>query len=169
MNKFFNGIKREALKLIPITLYFLVSTQLLALTQQVIAGEYGISVTSYAKAIFMSLVIAKVVLIVDLLPFMNIFKHKAAVWNTLWSAAIYTAASLLFRLAEGTIAGWSATGSLSTAFEHFSAETPWPRFWLVQTWIFLLLVNYCLFQEVGWRLAPRVLFDVVFRDPAKMK
>jgi hypothetical protein len=165
MIKIVHVAKREALKLLPVTAYFLFSNELLALTQQVIAGEYGITVTSYFKALVMALVIAKVVLVVDLLPFMNIFKHKAAIWNTMWSASIYTVASLVFRLAEGMISGWSATGSFSMAFTHFSDETQWPRFWLVQTWIFLLLVNYCLFQEVGWRLAPRSMFDVVFGDP----
>lgn len=166
MIKLFQVVIREARKLLPVTAYFLFSNELLALTQQVIAGEYGISVTSYFKGLVMALVIAKVVLVVDLLPFMNIFKHKAAIWNTVWSAAIYTIASLLFRVVEGTISGWSATGDLSAGFTYFTAETQWPRFWLVQTWIFFLLVNYCLFQEVSWRIAPRGLFDVVFRDPA---
>lgn len=103
MIKLFQVARREAIKLLPITAYFLFTNELLALRQQVIAGEYGITVTSYFKAFFWALVIAKVVLVVDMLPFMHIFKHKAAIWNTVWSASIYTAASLLFRLAEGTI------------------------------------------------------------------
>lgn len=75
MIKLLQVVIREARKLLPVTAYFLFSNELLALTQQVIAGEYGISVTSYFKGLVMALVIAKVVLVVDLLPFMNIFKH----------------------------------------------------------------------------------------------
>ena len=65
----------EFRKLIPVTIYFLVANDLLALTYSVILDEVHINATAYVTAVLFALVVAKVVLVADMLPFMNIFSR----------------------------------------------------------------------------------------------
>src|SRR5688572_29882844 len=69
-------VRHELRQLIPVTLFFLVSFQLLALTKALMLGAYGIRVTTFFGALVAALVVAKVVVIADHLPFVNRFPDK---------------------------------------------------------------------------------------------
>ncbi|MEI7673731.1 MAG: hypothetical protein WCK00_16625 [Deltaproteobacteria bacterium] len=71
MNKIISRMKIEILAVIPTTLFFFISFQLLALTKALILQEHGIRISTFASATIAALVVAKIVLIADLLPFIN--------------------------------------------------------------------------------------------------
>jgi hypothetical protein len=154
----------EVQKLVPVALYFLVASQLVALVQKVALAEHGITGPGLIKAVIVAMVVAKVVLVVDLLPFMNVFEHKPVVWNTTWAALLYFVVTLVLQLAESLTGPLLSTGDLGAALDEAAAETPWPRFWTKQLWIFVLLYNYCLVKELGLVIGRGKLFQVLFRD-----
>ncbi len=164
MNKVTAKIIHELRALLPVTIYFLFVTELLALTNYTLLGEYGIDVFAFFKAIVISLVIAKVVLIMDLMPLMRIFNDRPLFFGTLWSTVVYFSAALLLQVVEGVAHPLIQSGDIASAIQHFVTETAWPRFWLVQFWIFALLFNYCLIREVSKVLGPGKLFALFFRD-----
>lgn len=154
----------ELKKLLPVTLYFLFAGELIALTSHVVLSEYQIDAFGYLTALLIALVIAKVVIIIDLLPIMNIFKHKPAIWNTTWGAVLYFLGSLCFQLVESTAGPLFSGVGLSAALDAAAAEIPWPRFWIKQLWIFALLFNYCLVRELGVAVGRGTFSRVLFRD-----
>jgi hypothetical protein len=164
MSTFAQKLGHEVQKLIPVTLYFLVAGQLLAMVQRVVLAEHGLTAPGLIKAVVIAMVIAKVVLVVDLLPFMNVFEHKPVVWNTTWAAVLYFVAALAIQLIESLAGPLLSTGDLTAALHEAAAETPWPRFWVKQLWIFALLYNYCLVKELGVVIGRGQLFQVMFRD-----
>ena len=153
----------EFKSLVPVTVYFLFANELLAVTHRLLLSEYGITVSSFVRAIVLALVIAKVVLLLDHVPLMNVFRNKPRVYNVLWKSAMYFVASLIVQIAEGIIRPWIASGSLQTGVEMFNAETVWVRFYLVQMWMYALLVNYCFVKEIGRELKPGTIFSLLFR------
>ena len=82
MNSIARRLKHEMLEFIPPAIFFFVAFQLLAFTQRMMLKEYGIRTSVFLQATIGALVVAKVVLILDLLPLVNRFPRKAA---RLWS------------------------------------------------------------------------------------
>jgi hypothetical protein len=66
-------LKHELRQLIPVILFFFVAFQLLALTETMMLEQYGIRVSTFLTATVAALVVAKVVLIADHLPFVDRF------------------------------------------------------------------------------------------------
>jgi len=164
MNNLLRKIGHELEKLLPVTVYLVVASEMLALTHQVILKEHGITGPGLLKSVVIAMVVAKVVLVVDMLPFMNVFGDRPVVWNTTWSTFMYFVAALLLQLAEGLTGPLLSTGSLAAALDEAATEIPWPRFWTKQMWIFVLLYNYCLVKELGLVIGRGKLVQVLFHD-----
>ncbi len=161
---FVQKLWKEILHLLPITVYFLIANELLAFTYSLTLKEYGINVQAFLTAVIVAGVIAKVVVIVDMLPFMNIFRHRPAIWNAAYASALYMLGALAVQFLEMLVREWIASGSFTGAIQEIENHTHWSRFWLKQVWIFVLLFNFCLIREIGEILAGGKLFDVIFRD-----
>jgi hypothetical protein len=62
-------LKHELRELIPVTVFFFVAFQLLALTQALMLEQYGIRASAFLTATAMALVVAKVVPTINHKPF----------------------------------------------------------------------------------------------------
>lgn len=141
-------VLHELRELVPVTLFFLVAFLLLALTQMLLLEEHGIRVVTFFAAAVGALVVAKVVVITDHLPWINRFPHRPLIYNVLWKTAIYFVASLVVRYAEHLIHFWRRMGSLAEANRQLFQEIVWPHFWCVQMWLLVLLLLYCSLREL---------------------
>ena len=163
MSKIVQKIVHEVKALIPVTLYFLFADILLAVTQMVLLREYGIEVVSIGQAVVMALIVAKVVLIMDMLPLMNRFHDRPPIYNVVWSTVMYLLATIVLEVGEHIVKAWIHTGGLATGYAHFVNETEWPRFILTQFWMLVLLFNYCLFRSAGKTVGPGGLTRLLLR------
>ncbi|MGI9232442.1 MAG: hypothetical protein ACR2RD_02325 [Woeseiaceae bacterium] len=167
MNKFFQRLKQEILGVIPTAIFFFVAFQLLALTRTLILREYEIPIDTFFAATVGALIIAKVVVVVDLLPFVNRFPDKPLIYNVLWKTAIYFVAAILVRYAEHLISFVRKYGNFADANSHLVNEVVWPHFWLVQIWLFVILLIYCVLTELA-RVFGRERVRAVFLGPANL-
>jgi len=158
-------IKHEIRELIPVTVFFFVTFQLLALTQTLMMEQYGMRVSSFITATVLALVVAKVVLITDHFALVNRFPEKPLVYNIAWKTAIYFFASLVVRYVEHLIHFWRKSGSLAEANRQLFAEIVWPHFWGVQLWLLILLLVYCAFRELVRALGRERIIQMFFRNP----
>ena len=142
-------LKREILGTIPTVAFFFVVFQLLALTRALILRQYGIEVSTFLNATIGALIVGKVVLFTDLLPFVNRFPNKPLIYNTVWKTLIYMAAAILVRYVEHLIPHIREYGSLTVANRHLLDEAVWPHFWLVQLWLLVCFFMYCAIRELG--------------------
>lgn len=148
MNKVVTRIWKEFREVIPPTIFFFITFNLIALTSALNLKQYGISISSFAAATFGALVAGKVVLITDKLPFVNLYPDKPLIYNVVWKTVIYSIAALLIRYLERLTHFLFEYGSLSEANSRLFEEIVWPRFWAVQIWLFVLLFIYCEFREL---------------------
>ncbi|TRW93076.1 hypothetical protein [Candidatus Methylobacter oryzae] len=148
MRQLFNTLKRNYLLMLPPALFFFLSFSLLKLTENLILREYGISMTSFAGAAIGALIIAKVVLVVDHLPFTTKFSGKPLLHNVIWKSGIYFAATFTFRYVEQMVSFLREYGDFTTANQHLLAGIVWPHFWLIQIWLVILLFIYCAVREL---------------------
>jgi hypothetical protein len=168
MNSMFQRLKHELLSVIPPAVFFFISFQLLAFTRSLILKNYGIEVSTFVAATIGALIVAKVVLIVDLLPFVNRFPEKPLLYNIVWKTSIYLVAALIVRYGEHLFDFIRRYGDIAEANRRLLAEVVWPHFMIVQLWLLVLFLMYCTLRELI-RVLGREQVRTMFLGPVKPK
>ena len=76
MQKILRTIKHELLEIIPPTIFFFVAFNVITFTKGLMLEEYGIKFSGFITATIGALIVAKVVLIADKIPFINKYPDK---------------------------------------------------------------------------------------------
>ena len=146
--------------------FFFVAFQLIAFTETLMLKQYGISVSTFMTATVAALIVAKVVLIADMMPFVNRFPEKPLIYNVLWKTAIYMIAAFLVRFIEHLIDFVREHGNLAVAIRRMFDEVVWPHFWAVQIWLLVLFLMYCAMRELVRVLGAGRIRRLFFTSPA---
>lgn len=148
MSNIGHRLKHLVHEMIPPATFFFVSFQLLALTRALMLKQYGIEAATFAETTIGALVAAKVVVLADLLPFINRYPGRPLIYNIAWKTGIYIAAACGVRYLEEFIHFYREHGTVLDANRHLLAEVVWPHFWAIQIWLTVLLLVYCTMQEL---------------------
>jgi hypothetical protein len=140
-------VKHEFLEVLPPMIFFLIAFHIILMERALIAREYGLHPLSMATATLTALLVAKVVLIADMLPIINRFPERPLIYNVVWKTAIYVGASLFVHYLEHLIPLWWRTG-FRAANEHLWSELVWPHFWAVQLLLVVLFLIYSAMREL---------------------
>jgi hypothetical protein len=95
-----------------------------------------------------ALILAKAVLIADMLPSINRFSNKPLIYNVGWKTVIYWLISVAIHYVERLIEFWRQTGSFGAGNEKLLAEIVWPHFWAIQIILLVLIAMYCTMHEL---------------------
>jgi hypothetical protein len=147
-------ILREVRTVVPPTVFFIVTFNILAFTVALIArGDSGLAPT-YAAATIAALICGKAVLIADKLPFFNRYPDKPLIWNAAWKAGLYVLVAMIFRFLERTVSAVISQYGFAAGVHEEIVAFSWPRFWAVQIWLLLLFLGYSAFRELAGELGP---------------
>ena len=167
MSKLTHSLKHLVREMIPPAAFFFVSFQLLALTRALMLKRYGIEATTFLAATIGALVAAKVVVLADLLPFINRFPKRPLIWNIAWKTGIYFFAAFAVRYLEELFHFYRSQGTLLDANRHLLDEVAWPHFWAIQIWLTVLLLVYCTMQELRRALGHERVMAMFFGTTAR--
>jgi len=148
MSNFGRRVKHLIHEMIPPAIFFFVSFQLLAFTRALMLKRYGIEVTTFVVATIGALVAAKVVVLADLLPFINRFPGKPIIYNIAWKTPIYFVVAFVVHYLEELFDFYRKAGDLGAANRQMLDDVIWTRFWAIQIWLMVLLLVYCTMQEL---------------------
>jgi hypothetical protein len=142
-------VKEEIRKILTAAVFFSTGFCLIVLADRLLTRGSGVEIASFARALIGGLIVAKVLLVVDLLPFVHAFPTKPLVHNIIWKSSMYIAGSLVFRYLEPLVK--SLFKGMGLAASHFSAlgEFMLPRFWAIEIWLAMLLVVFVTMQELS--------------------
>lgn len=168
MSKVWAKIKHEFREVIPPTIFFFISFHIVVLDRSLMAKEFGVHLSSVMNATIGALLVAKVVLVTDMLPAINKFPEKPLIYNVLWKTAIYVSASLFAHYLEHLIPLWWRTGFWA-ANEHLRTEMVWPHFWAIQLWLVVLILIYCSMRELIRVIGRDRVVSIFFRTPASRR
>lgn len=166
MTGFWAKLKHEIIEAVPPAIFFFIAFQVIAFTHALTQGEVGVALATFVKATIAALVVAKVVLIVDLLPIINRYPDKPLIYNVVWKTFIYVSAALLVRLLEELIPVIGTAGGVAAAFERLLDEVVWHHFWAVQIWLITLFAFYCALREIGRIIGRKEILRMFFGHPA---
>ena len=148
MSRILSRLKHELEEAIPPAVFFFIAFHVIAFTRALMLEEYGIPTATFVAATIGALIIAKVVLIADLVPFVNRFPEKPLIYNVLWKTVIYQVAAFVVRYIEHLIPFVREHGDLALANRHLLDEVVWPHFWFIQIWLLVLFFLYCTMREL---------------------
>ncbi len=149
MAKFLRAVKHEVLEAVLPAIFFFVAFNVIAFTKKLMLEQYRIEFSGFVAATVGALVVAKVVLIADRIPFINKYPDKPLIYNVAWKTVIYILVAFLVRFLEFLLPLWWQAGDLGVALQHLLDEIIWPHFWVIHIWLFCLFFVYVSFRELA--------------------
>lgn len=158
-------VKHELRELLPPTIFFFIAFHTIALSRALMLREYGVKVSAIAGATVGALLVAKVVLLADHLPFVNRFPEKPLIYNVAWKTVIYVLGALVVHYLEHLVPVWWREGDLAAANRRVLNDVVWPHFWAIQLWLVVLLFVYCALREFVRAVGRREVMKMFFGSP----
>jgi hypothetical protein len=128
--------------------FFAVAFSLIVLADRLMGRGSEFQIASFTRAIVGGWIVAKVLLVVDLLPFVDAFPGKPLVYNITWKTLIYVAASLIYRYIEPLITSLFMGAGGTAAHQHAVQPFMQTRFWAIEIWLALLFVIFVTMHEL---------------------
>lgn len=137
-------VKDEIRELAPVVIYFFIALNILGLTRVLLLRQYDITVSTFFNATIGALVVAKVVMVVGILPFMAPFPKIPIIYNVLWRTLLYMLGALIFQVLEEVLPLLLKGQSVTPAWDHVWT----PLFLVIQLWLVMLFFIFCTFREL---------------------
>jgi len=144
----FPKIRAFIREIIPTMLFFFVAFSLVDIAAM-IHFESAMAISYSFFVIFISsLVMAKIVLLSDLLPLTHTFSHKPLIYNTVWKIFIYVVISIIVRFLERFVPAYIHEANFQEAFNKVAPEFSHILFWASEIWLAVLLVIFVASREL---------------------
>jgi hypothetical protein len=154
----------EFRQVLPPTIFFFAGFNLILFTKRLILADYLIQFSGFFIATTAALVVGKVVLVADKLPFLRRFDYAPLIQPILFKTIVYTAlvfvARLLERLVHYLIEGGTLGGG--AFLDHLVGTFSWHQFIATQMWIFVLFLLYVTASEIAHLIGDGELLKIFF-------
>ena len=149
MARFRVWLKHEIMSVIPAVIYFAICFNLVLFTDSLLLRYHDIpDQYTYFTATIGALVAGKIIILVNTLPFLNLFPTKPLIWNILWKFSIYAVVIFLVRVLDLLIRGRVHFHYWSQGWLNVSNALQSPRFWSIQLWLFFLFYLFIFYNEL---------------------
>src|SRR5215470_11628391 len=141
-------IDEEIRAILPPTLFFFMTLNIVALIRALMLKGTGIPVSTPLQVAVAALILGKAVLLADLLPLINRYPNKPLAYNIAWKTVIYMLMASAIHYVERLIDFSRQAGGLVAGNAKLLAEIVWPHFWAIQILLFMLILMYCTVREL---------------------
>lgn len=162
MQKIGKVIFRELREGLPSAILFLFLFHMVSATKAVSLGDYNIDALRATTATIFALLVAKSILVVEVLPISKLFSNRGLI-NIVWKTALYGLVVLMFRFVEELIHSLREHDSFETSVTAMLQGISWPVFWIVTIWITGGLLLYTLLTELAHALGPDKTRKLLFQ------
>ena len=150
-------------EVLPPTLFFLISFNLIVFTTNLLVHDYWFKVSSFLIATTTALVVGKAVLVVNHIRLIDRFRGAPLIQPILYQTIFYTLVVLVVRLLERFIHLALDDRGFGVAFEQAVHDFTWRHFAAVQIWIFTCFLIYVTATELSNLLGEGQMFRLFFR------
>ncbi len=165
MGKFIRAcgwLKQEIIHAIPAILFFMVAFNIVVLTNNLMLAPEDLHYAGHLEATFFALVIAKLIIIMNVFSFINLFPHRPLIYNICWKTLLYSLGALILRPLENLVHLMLKHVTFATAINDVKVQVHTPLFWSVQIWLCALLFVYVVFSEFAHALGPHTVRRMLF-------
>jgi hypothetical protein len=118
------------------------------------------------------LIVAKVLLSVNLLPFVHAFPGKPLLPNIMWKSSLYVAGGVIFLYIEPLLKNLFRGAGLAMSHSRAWQEVMSPRTWASVIWVAMLMTVFVTLQELARVIGKEELRSMFFgrrRKPANQE
>lgn len=163
--RIFAFVKHEFRQVLPPTIFFFVGFNIILFSKRLMLAEHLIQFSGFFIATMSALVVGKVVLVADKMPFLRRYDNAPLIRPILFKTLVYTLLVGVVRLIEAFlhyVAGGGALGG-GAFLDDLLGTFSWDRFIAVQMWLFILFLVYVTASEFNSLLGDGELFRILFR------
>ena len=142
------AVKQEAGKFLATALFFSTGFCLILIAERLVTQGSGIEIGSLFQALYGGLIVAALLRVVDLLPFVDAFLGKPLIHNIVWKSSLYIGASLVYRYVKPLVKYLFEGLSLPAAADNALHEFMLARRWAIEIWVAMLVVVYVAATEL---------------------
>ena len=149
MSRMWNWLKKEFHEILPVWAFFFFAMGLLSFTVSAVLGKYHIELARPHEYLVGSLIMAKVVLVVDSFAGKAWLRGRPLIYPTLWNTGLYVLAAVAFDSLERLFALVRRQHfGFDQATREILSNMAEPRYWAVMAWLIALILVFCAFREL---------------------
>jgi len=149
MSGIIDKVKEEVRKILVVALFFSTGFCLIHVCTLLFSEGSDLQIASITKGLVGGFIVAKVLLMMDLLPFVNAFPSRPLVNNVVWKSSLYVAGGVIFLYIEPFLKNVFKGAGLYSAHLHAWEELMLPRTWATVIFLAMLMVVFVAFQELS--------------------
>lgn len=163
-------VAKEFMHVLPAVLFFAAGFNLIVFSMNLALAEYFIRFSGFVVATGAALIVGKVVLVADKLPFLRRFDKAPLIYPILFKTAVYWALVFVARIIEAFVKYWVSSGHPAGFLQYLADHFSWYRFEFVQIWILVLFLIYTSCVELNALFGQDELYKIMFvRGSTKAK
>lgn len=152
--KIVQWIKREFFHVFPIFLFFLITFNLINITEEELFRKAGMSPFTFIDILVAAGLIAKILMVIDHLPWIDLFPHKPLLYNIAWKTSIYWVILFCVRFSIRLFPFLLQGESLKIEWENFITQMDWRLFASIQAWYLMLFFLFVTGRELAHAIGP---------------
>ncbi|HJY85909.1 MAG TPA: hypothetical protein VKE24_03640 [Candidatus Acidoferrales bacterium] len=141
--------KEEVRKILVVAVFFSTGFCLIHVSNRLLTEGSQVELASLTRAIFGGLIVAKVLLAVDILPFVHAFPGKPLALNIGWKTSLYVAGSVIFLYIEPFLKHLFRGAGLFVSHSRAWQELMLPRTWATVIWLAMLMAVFVTLKELS--------------------
>jgi hypothetical protein len=141
--------KEELGKILVVAVFFSAGFCLIHIANQLLTEGSHVEIASLARAILGGLIVAKVLLSVNLLPFVHAFPGKPLLPNIMWKSSLYVAGGVIFLYIDPLLKNLFRGAGISVSHSRAWHEVMLSRTWASVIWVAMLMTVFVTLQELA--------------------
>lgn len=155
-------IRDQILHVLPVFIFFLIAFTAINYTVSYLLLRAGISPISFLNIVIAAALIAKIVLVIDNLPWIDLFPKKPLIYNTLWKTFVYWTLTLIIRLILRFFPYLFNHTSFENEMNNFAKHFDWRLFSSVQSFYLMLIFVFVTARELTLIIGPLKIRKIFF-------
>jgi|SRR6185312_3152033 len=157
-------LKEELLSILMVALFFSTGFCLIHISARLFTVGSDVEIAGITKSVLGGLIVAKVLLLVDLLPFVDAFPGRPLVRNIVWKSWLYTLGAVLFLYLEPFVKSLFKGLGLYASHSHAWEELMRPRTWAILIFLAMLMVVFVTIKELSRIIGEEEMKHMFFRQ-----
>lgn len=163
LKKILHKVKKAIVDVVPAFLFFLISLSILDVTEKLFLRKTEIwTPVNFYTILLAAAVVAKILIVLNHLPFMNFFPKKPLIYNIAWKTFFYSFCVALTRLIIFFIPFYKSTHSYSRAMALFSTRFDFTRFFALAIWYVLLFFIFVTAEAFTSAIGKKKVIELLF-------
>lgn len=162
MPRFLKRIIQAILHVLPAFIFFFISFNLISITETFFLKKAGITPFTFIQVTLAAAVIAKILIVIDHLRFVDLFRNRPLIYGVLWKTLLYWFITLCVRIAIRITPFLMSGQGVQADFQAFINQVDWMLFASIQAWYLMLFFIYVTARELTLVIGPVKMRRIFF-------